>query len=109
MQSMILKSTCSSSICRLSTREKSRMSLMMLRRISPLFLMMLRCCFCSSETFSWRRISVKPMMPLRGVRISWLIVARKRDLASFALMADWEAFSRSASICLRSVMSRMIS
>ncbi len=32
---------------------------------------------------------LKPMMPFSGVRISWLITARKRDLA-------WAAFSASA-------------
>ena len=35
-----------------------------------------------------------PRMPLIGVRISWLIVVRKRDLASLAASARSRAFSR---------------
>ena len=41
-----------------------------------------------------------PAMPLIGVRISWLIRARKRDLAAFASSAT--AFSDSASAASRS-------
>ena len=38
-----------------------------------------------------------PMMPLSGVRISWLMVARKRDLASFAASARSRAAAASLS------------
>ena len=34
-----------------------------------------------------------PRMPLSGVRISWLTVARKRDLARLAFSASSRAFS----------------
>ncbi len=103
-----LKSCCSSSIWLDSMREKSSMSLMMLRSMSPLFLMSLRCCLCSFEISPCSRRSVNPMMPLRGVRISWLIVARKSDLAWLALMAALVAISRSRADFFVSVMSLMI-
>src|SRR5881227_3181763 len=47
-----------------------------------------------------------PMMPLSGVRISWLAIARKRDLARLAALA-WSRASLSArSVSVRSVTSR---
>ena len=39
-----------------------------------------------------------PRMPLIGVRISWLMVARKRDLASFAASARSRAAAASFSL-----------
>ncbi len=41
--------------------------------------------------------SASPRMPLSGVRISWLMVARSRDLASFAASARSRAISASFS------------
>ena len=50
--------------------------------------------------------SAMPIMPLSGVRISWLAIARKRDLARFAA-SDWSRASPSASSDMtRSVTSR---
>ena len=47
-----------------------------------------------------------PIMPFSGVRISWLAIARKRDLARFAA-SDWSRASPSASSDItRSVTSR---
>jgi hypothetical protein len=43
--------------------------------------------------------------PFIGVRISWLIAARKRDLASFADSANWRIRTSSACARLRSVTS----
>ena len=47
-----------------------------------------------------------PRMPLSGVRISWLTVARNRDLAWLAASAFSRASTSSASVCLASVMFR---
>ena len=49
-----------------------------------------------------------PMMPFIGVRISWLTVARKRDLALLAFSARSRALTSASSARLRSVMSRAI-
>ena len=43
-----------------------------------------------------------------GVRISWLMLARKSDLALVAATASSLAARRSASACLRSVMSLVV-
>ena len=45
-----------------------------------------------------------PSTPFRGVRISWLMVARKVDLARLAASASSLAWTRAASACLRAVM-----
>ncbi len=47
------------------------------------------------------------MMALSGVRSSWLILARKLDLARLALSARSRAAISSRSCALRSVMSRV--
>ena len=47
-----------------------------------------------------------PMMPFIGVRISWLTVARKRDLAWLANSARSRALISAVSARLRGVMSR---
>ena len=49
-----------------------------------------------------------PMMPFIGVRISWLTVARKRDLAWLAYSARSRAVISEDSARLRAVMSRAI-
>ena len=49
-----------------------------------------------------------PMMPFIGVRISWLTVARKRDLAWLADSARSRALISAVSARLRAVMSRAI-
>ena len=56
---------------------------------------------------SFVNISENPMMALSGVRSSWLMVARKRLLATLARSASARASSSTCSWTLRSVMSRM--
>ena len=47
-----------------------------------------------------------PMMPFSGVRISWLAIARKRDLARLAASAWSRASASARSLSVRSVTSR---
>ena len=51
-----------------------------------------------------------PMTPFMGVRISWLVVARKRDFARFeasALRCDsWSAATAVASAAMRRLVPR---
>ena len=51
-------------------------------------------------------ISEKPMMALSGVRSSWLIIARKSDLARLAPSASSFARFSSVSARMRSVTSK---
>ncbi len=46
------------------------------------------------------------MMPFSGVRISWLAIARKRDLARLAASAWSRASDSARSVSVRSVTSR---
>ena len=46
-----------------------------------------------------------PMIPFMGVRISWLIFARKRDFAAFALSAASLAVTRTPSAASRRAIS----
>ena len=52
-----------------------------------------------------RRRPVRPMTPFMGVRISWLMVARKSDFSRDDSNASSRASASSASSPLRSVMS----
>src|SRR4029079_17073455 len=56
-----------------------------------------------------RMMSEKPTMALSGVRSSWLIVARKRDLAKFASSARARASSEIDSACSSSAISASFS
>ena len=75
------KSTLSNSRCPASIFEKSRMSLISASSASPLE----RAISANSRCWTSRCVSssrpVMPITPLRGVRISWLMVARKALLA----------------------------
>ena len=65
--------------------EKSRISLRMCKRCLEDLSMVLT---LYSVTAEWGSISINsliPMMPVNGVLISWLILAKNRDLASFAI------------------------
>ena len=64
----------------------------------------LRC--CSVRLLSSNR-SAKPITPFIGVRISWLMLARKADLVRLAASAVLRACSRLSSASLRSVMSKL--
>ena len=60
---------------------------------------------CSAVSGVVESTSSVPETATSGVRSSWLIVARKRDLARSALSAASRAVVSSASSALRSVMS----
>ena len=55
------------------------------------------------------RRSVYPMIPLRGVRISWLMLARKSLFAELARSASWRASSAWRRACSALVFARMSS
>ena len=88
-----------------STFEKSRMSLMIVSSVSaasPIVVVKSRC--SASRSVEARRLLI-PMIPFRGVRISWLMVARKELFASFAASACSLARVISDSLCFSSLMS----
>ena len=92
------------SIVPASVLEMSRMSLMICSSISLLLsIMLMNFFFCSGSSVS-ASILENPTMELRGVLISWLMLARKADLSLSASLALSRA-STSLIICsLRSVM-----
>jgi hypothetical protein len=71
--------------------EKSRMSLITPRRASPLRRMTSAKLRCSAVSSVSRSSPVIPITAFRGVRISWLMVARKALLASAATSASLRA------------------
>ena len=97
----------SSTSCPASILEKSRMSPRRRRRSSP-DSPMRRACSAESAGRSprRRRRSAEAMMPLRGVRISWLMLARKSPLARAASLARAVAASRSR-VCSETRRSRL--
>ena len=95
------KSRISSSRRPASILEKSRMSLS-----TPSSARLATCTPVARRCWSWSRVvrisrSLSPMTPLSGVRISWLIVARKSDFIREASMAASRACSSSAAVCSR--------
>ena len=62
-------------------------------------------CRCRSSSSVVSRSPVRPITPFIGVRISWLMVARKSDLSREASMAASRADASSVSIRLRPLMS----
>ena len=82
--------------------EKSRMSLMIVRSASPESLIVSRQSCWSSLRCVPSKISDMPMMPFNGVRISWLIVARKSAFVFVAASASALAWIKMASPRLRS-------
>jgi len=85
--------------------EKSKISLMMLSRASPERLMILTDSLCSALSGVFNSRLTKPNTPFNGVRISWLMVAKKSLLARVALSAASLARSSSVLIRCRSVKS----
>ncbi len=81
------------------------MSLRMVSNDSAELFTMVSCSRCSSFSEVSSTSSVIPMTPFIGVRISWLMAARKLLLAWLACSAADLAACNSASKCLRSVMS----
>ena len=89
-----------------SILEKSRMSLMTDSRASPDSRTVVRKSRCCGESWLSSTSSVMPMMAFKGVRISWLMLARKALLARLAASAASLAIRNASAACLRSVMSR---
>ena len=89
-----------------SERVTSRMSSISESRWRPASWM--DCTYSRPRTGSrsTMKASEKPMTAFSGVRSSWLIVARKRDLALFAASAASRARSSSARARCSSLMSR---
>ncbi|MOA40479.1 hypothetical protein D3C78_1623570 [compost metagenome] len=83
----------------------SRMSLINCSRITDEFWMRSRCWRCSAFSSVMPMSSSVPSTPYSGVRISWLMVARKVDFASLALSASRLACARARSISARALMS----
>ncbi|MNR29218.1 hypothetical protein D3C85_1465920 [compost metagenome] len=71
-----------------------------------------RMVFTKSAWYGDRRsrpsTSIRPTTPFIGVRISWLMAARKADLARLACSASSRAWVRLAIRFLRSRMSRKV-
>ncbi|OFA05196.1 hypothetical protein JAB9_08720 [Janthinobacterium sp. HH107] len=93
------KGMCSSTSLPASILEKSRMSSMMLSRLSPerCTVCTKRCCLGLSSVRCSN--SVMPSTPFIGVRISWLILARNSDLARLAASASALACVSARSRC----------
>ena len=92
------KSMISSSSFPDSTLEKSRTSFITVSRNSLDRLMISQYSLCLDESSVSQRSPAMPMMPLIRVRISSLILARKWDLASFAVASTLAALSSSDEI-----------
>jgi len=89
----------------LSTLEKSRISFMIDNSESPLHLIVSKLLRCSGFSSVSRMRSAKPIMAFMGVRISWLILARKSDFALAADSAISFAFLSSSSVCFLEIAS----
>src|SRR5690554_4080289 len=85
--------------------EKSRMSLMMVSRISDDLRMVFRWSRCWRGRRLFSSNSVKPIMPFSGVRISWDMLARNSDLIRLASSASLRA--KSSSMFWISMVSRV--
>ncbi len=103
------KGCLSSSMRAASILEKSKISLMIVSSASPLLRIVSAKSRCSALSGVSSSSPLMPIMAFIGVRISWLIIARKEDLACVADSAASLAFCSSCSASLRSVMSRMVS
>src|SRR5688572_6987134 len=88
---------CSSSSCEASTLDRSRMSLTRCSRLSPARRKICTYLSCSAEREVFASRSAMPMIAFIGVRISWLMLARKSDLVWLALSAAALACCNSAS------------
>jgi len=85
----------SSSSLPASIFEKSRMSSMIPSNAFPDVLALCAYSSCTGVSLVLSKRSVKPITPLSGVRISWLMLARNSDLVLFAFSAL--SFSRLSS------------
>ena len=99
------KSVSMNSIVPASILERSRMSLISCNnKVLLLSIMLTYSCFSSSASVE-ARIPENPTMALRGVRISWLILARKADFRRLDSSARFLAETKSVSIFFRSVIT----
>ena len=87
------KSVLSISSLPASSFDWSRISFKIVNRTPPDSLMVCTLCRCSGDSDSINNRSAMPRIPAIGVRISWLIVARKVDFAAFAASASRYAVS----------------
>ena len=99
------KSITSTPILPDSILEKSRISLMIFNSASADDLTRLMYSRCSALSSVSSAKVVMPMMPFIGVRISWLMLAKKSLLTCAARSAASLASRIASSDCLRSVMS----
>ena len=88
------KGTCSNSTFPASILLKSRMSLSKSSKLSALELMMSAYSCCSRFSVVRPSRFAMPITPFSGVRISWLITARKDAFASAAPSASLRAFPK---------------
>ena len=102
------KSRISNSSFPASIFEKSRMSLMMVRSDSALEHMVCAKSRCSAFSSVSSSSPVMPITPFMGVRISWLMFARNSDFRRADSNAASRATTSSASLCIRSVISRKV-
>ena len=86
-KSIISRSTFPASIF-----DRSRISFIIDKRPSALRFMEVAYSCCSDVRSVFFNNSIMPMMPFKGVRISWLIFARKSDLMLLAVSACWVLF-----------------
>ena len=97
-----------------STRDKSRISLMRLIRRLLLLSMISRYFMRSSGESVSAMTREKPSMAFNGVRISWLMLARKRDfiLLAFSALDAFSSYSFSfrfaASSCSLAIISFLL-
>jgi len=89
-----------------SMRDRSRISVTRRKRIWQALSIVSRKVWRSPVGGAWRNISAMPTMTFKGVRISWLMLARKTHFSRFSVMARSRALTRDCSRSLRVVMSR---
>ena len=91
-----------------SILEKSRMSLRMCSKANDESFTVPSMRRCSAPNSVCCKMSTMPTMPLSGVRISWLMLAKNSDLARLAEFAVSLAERKASSASLRSVMSSCV-
>ena len=91
-----------------SILEKSRIALMTLSSASPARLSVCAKTRWSGSSSVSSRSSVQPITPLIGVRISWLMLARKSDLSREASVAWSRASTIAASASASAVTSASV-
>ncbi|MCY1376470.1 hypothetical protein D9M69_639610 [compost metagenome] len=87
-------------------RDTSRMSETSRSSVTPEALIRLTISACSGDSAVRDRASTMPITPFNGVRISWLMLARKSDLARLAASAAILASIRAWSAAILAVTSR---